>query len=199
VGQTNIPDALFQRIGGGSYHVLGVTTTGQLMAWGLNGDGETTLPSNSLTPFQVTGGMDFGVALAVDFVNSTPPTVTPSVFPMSRNPALPTYGALPGFSGATVWAMGDIPAVSDTDINSLAVTSDTIGIVHSDNSVTLNQSTSITPQILPDNAKANVQQLGLGTGFGAVLKRDHTLFVWGDAAPVRSLFFTRNVIEISGE
>jgi alpha-tubulin suppressor-like RCC1 family protein len=195
-GQDNIPDAVFQRIGAGSYHVMGVTTTGKIMAWGLNGDGQTISPSDLLTPFQVAGGMDFSVALAVDVANSNIPTITPSEFPGSHNLLLPTYGPLAAFR-ATVWTLGDIPAVSAADISSLAVTSDTIGIVHSDNTVTLNQSVGITPQILPDAAKTNVQQLGLGTGFGAVLKRDHTLVVWGDAAPAVPTFFTKNVIEIT--
>jgi len=195
-GQDNIPDALFQRIGAGSYHVMGVTTTGKIMAWGLNGDGQTMSPSDLLTPFQVTGGMDFSIALAVDVANSSIPTITPSEFPVSHNLLLPTYGPLTAFR-ATVWAMGDIPTVSAADISSLAVTSDTIGIVHSDNSVTLNQSAAITPQTLPDAAKTNVQQLGLGTGFGAALKRDHTLVVWGNAAPAVPTFFTQNVIEIT--
>jgi alpha-tubulin suppressor-like RCC1 family protein len=115
---------------------------------------------------------------------------------VSHNLLLPTYGPLTAFN-ATVWAMGDIPTISAADISSLAVTSDTIGIVHSDNSVTLNQSAAITPQTLPDAAKTNVQQLGLGTGFGAVLKRDHTLVVWGNAAPAVPTFFTQNVIEIT--
>ena len=195
-GQDNIPDALFQRIGAGSYHVMGVTTTGKIIAWGLNGDGQTMSPSNLLTPFQVTGGMDFSMALAVDVANSNTPTITPSEFPVSRNPMLPTYGSLTAFR-ATVWTLGDIPAVSAANISSLAVTSDTIGIVHSDNTVTLNQSAGITPQTLPDAAKTNVQQLGLGTGFGAVLKRDHTLVVWGNTAPVVPAFFTQNIVEIA--
>jgi len=195
-GQDDIPDALFQRIGAGSYHVMGVTTTGKIMAWGLNGDGQTTSPSNLLTPFQVAGGMDFSMALSVDVASSDTPTITPSLFPMNRNPVLPTYGPLTAFS-TRVWALGDIPTVSDVDISSLAVTSNTIGIVHSDNTVTLNQSAGITPQTLPDNAKTNVQQLGLGTRFGAVLKRDHTLVVWGNAAPAVPTFFTQNIVEIA--
>jgi len=195
-GQDDIPDALFQRIGAGSYHVIGVTTTGKIMAWGLNGDGQTVSPSDLLIPFQVAGGMDFSVALSVDVASSDTPTITPLLFPMNRNPVLPTYGPLTAFS-TTVWALGDIPAVSDVDISSLAVTSDTIGIVHSDNTVTLNQSAGITPQTLPDNAKTNVQQLGLGTGFGAVLKRDHTLVVWGNSAPAVPTFFTQNILEIA--
>jgi alpha-tubulin suppressor-like RCC1 family protein len=195
-GQDDIPDALFQRIGAGSYHVIGVTTTGKIMAWGLNGDGQTVSPSDLLIPFQVAGGMDFSVALSVDVASSDTPTITPLLFPMNRNPVLPTYGPLTAFS-TTVWALGDIPAVSDVDISSLAVTSDTIGIVHSDNTVTLNQSAGITPQTLPDNAKTNVQQLGLGTGFGAVLKRDHTLVVWGNSAPTVPTFFTQNIVEIA--
>ena len=194
-GQDDIPDALFQRIGAGSYHVMGVTATGQIMAWGLNGDGQTTSPSNLLTPFQVAGGMDFSMALSVDVASSDTPTITPSLFPMNRNPVLPTYGPLTAFN-ATVWAMGDIPTVSAADISSLTVTSDTIGIVHSDNTVTLNQSAGITPQTLPDAAKTNVQQLGLGTRFGVALKRDHTLVVWGNAAPAVPTFFTKNVIDI---
>jgi alpha-tubulin suppressor-like RCC1 family protein len=197
MGQKNIPDGFFQRIGVGTYHVFGITTTGQLQAWGLNGNGQTTVPNNLLNPLQVTGGMDFSVALVVDVANSNTPTVTASTVPLSRNPALPTYGPLTSFSGATVWNVGDIPAVSDTDISSLAVTSDTIGVVHSDNTVTLNQSAGITPQTLPDDAKTNVQQLGLGTAFGAVLKRDHTLVVWGNAAPTVPAFFMQNVIEIA--
>jgi alpha-tubulin suppressor-like RCC1 family protein len=197
MGQKNIPDGFFQRIGVGVYHVLGITTTGQPQAWGLSGNGQTTVPNNLLIPFQVTGGWDFSVALVVDVANSNTPTITPSTVPLSRNPALPTYGPLLSFSGATVWDVGDIPAVSDTDISSLAVTSDTIGVVHSDNTVTLNQSAGITPQTLPDDAKTNVQQLGLGTAFGAVLKRDHTLFVWGNAAPTVPAFFMQNVIEIA--
>jgi alpha-tubulin suppressor-like RCC1 family protein len=196
-GQTTSPDAIFQRIGAGSYHVMGVTSTAQLMAWGLNGDGQTTVPNNLLTPFQVTGGIDFGVALSVDVASSDTPTITPSIFPTSRNPMLPTYGALASFNSATIWELGDIPAVSDTDINSIAVTSDTIGVLHSDNTVTLNQSASITPQTLPDNAKTSVQQLGLGSGFGAVLKRNHTLVVWGNAAPVVPAFFRQHVVEIA--
>jgi alpha-tubulin suppressor-like RCC1 family protein len=196
-GQMNVPDAIFQRIGAGSYHVMGVTMTGQIMAWGLNGDGQTTVPSNLLTPFQVTGGIDFGVALAVDVANSDTPTITPSIFPASRNPALPTYGPLPSFNGATIWPLGDIPTVSDTDINSIAVTSDTIGVLRSNNTVTLYESASITPQTLPDNAKTNVQQLGLGTGFGAVLKRNHTVVVWGANAPVVPTFFSQHVVEIA--
>ena len=196
-GQDNIPDAVFQRIGAGSFHLLGVTNTGQLLAWGLNGDGQTTPPSNLLNPFQVTGGMDFSVALAVDVTTNDTPTITPSILPANRNPVLPTFGPLARFSGATIWPLGDIPAVSASDINSLAVTSDTIGVVHSNNTVTLNQSAGITPQTLPDAAKTNVQQLGLGTGFGAVVKRDHTLIVWGGSAPAVPTFFTKNVIEIA--
>ena len=197
MGQKDIPDGFFQRIGVGAYHVLGITTTGQSQAWGLNGNGQTTVPSNLLIPFQVTGGADFSVALVVDIANGNTPTMTASTVPLNRNPALPTYGPLTSFSGATVWDVGDIPAISDTDISSLAVTSDTIGVVHSDNTVTLNQSAGITPQTLPDEAKTNVQQLGLGSAFGAVLKRDHTLFVWGNAAPAVPAFFMRNVIEIA--
>jgi alpha-tubulin suppressor-like RCC1 family protein len=32
-GQDNIPDALFRRLGAGSYHVIGGTSTGKIMAW----------------------------------------------------------------------------------------------------------------------------------------------------------------------
>lgn len=195
--QADVPGELFQRIGVGNYHVLAITKSGDLRIWGLNEDNQTEVPNNVVSPYLVTGGEDFSVALSVGVSTQVTNTATPSPIPPTWYPSLPTSAPLPTYDGVTVWALGDIPAVNDTDISSLTITSDTIGIVHSDNTVTLNQSTSIVPRTLPSNAQTNVQQLGLGDAFGVVLKRDYSLYVWGSAVPAVPSKFMTNVAEIS--
>lgn len=195
--QDEVPAESFQRIGVGNYHVLAITKAGTVRAWGLDTDNQLAVPDTLVSPYLVTGGSNFSVALSADVSSVPTNTATPSRVPMVRMPAVPTSAPLVALGSATVWQLGTIPAVSATNISSMAITSDTIGIVRSDGSVTLNQSTAITPQILPADAQSNVQQLGLGTGFGAVLKRDYSLFVWGSAAPIVPARFLTNVAEVA--
>jgi len=195
--QGNIPDEAFQRIGVGNYHVLAITKAGTVRAWGLDTDGQIAVPDTLVSPYMVTGGSNFSVALSADVSSVATTTATPSRVPMMRLPVVPTSAPLVAFGGAVIWELDTIPAVSATNISSLAITSDTVGILHSDGSVTLNQSTAITPQVLPVNAQTNVQHLALGTGFGAVLKRDHSLFLWGSAPPSVPARFMTNVVDVA--
>lgn len=193
-GQNSSPTALFQRIGTGNYHILGANSNGQVVGWGLNADGQTTAPSTLLNPFMVVGGGDFSVALAADIVSVPTITATASATPYGNIPLVPTYRALTAYAGYSAWGLGAIPALTDSDISSVAVASDTIAIVHSNNTMTLNESGSTTT--LPGSVIANVQAVGIGNGFGAVLKRDHSVSFWG-SPPTIPLVFNRNINELS--
>ncbi len=193
-GQKNSPTGIFQRIGAGNYHILAVENNGQVLGWGLNADGQTTAPSTLLNPFMVVGGGDFSVALTADIVSN--PTVTPtaSATAFVNIPLVPTFAPLTAYSGYSAWGLGGIPALTDSDISSVAMTSDTIAIVHSDNTLTLNESGSTTT--LPGAVTTNVQSVGVGTGFGVVLKRDHTVSGWG-TPPTIPAVINRNINELA--
>ena len=195
--QTVVPEEYFQRIGAGSYHVMAITKSGAVRAWGLNSDDQTNVPNNLVSPYVVTGGEDFSVALSLDVATQATNTATPTTIPVTSLPFVPTSAALPPYGEATVWALGDIPAVTDTDISSLTITSDTIGIIHGDNTVTLHQSASISPRPLPSEAQTDVQQLGLGDTFAVVLKRDYSLVLWGSSLPNVPAKYMNNVAEIA--
>lgn len=193
-GQKNSPTGIFQRIGAGNYHILAVDNGGQVGGWGLNADGQTTAPSTLLNPFMVVGGGDFSVALAADIVSNPTATPTASATAVVNIPLVPTFAPLTAYSGYSAWGLGAIPALTDSDISSVAITSDTIAIVHSDNTLTLNESGS--PTTLPGSVTTNVQSVGVGTGFGVVLKRDHTVSVWG-TAPTIPAVINRNINELA--
>jgi alpha-tubulin suppressor-like RCC1 family protein len=195
--QDDVPAEAFQRIGVGNYHVLAITKAGAVRAWGLDTDDQLAVPDSLVSPYMVTGGSNFSVALSADVSSVPTSTATPSRMPVVRMPVVPTSAPLLALGGVIAWDLGTIPAVSATTISSMVMTSDTIGIVRSDGSVMLSQSTASTPQTLPANAQTNVQQLGLGDGFGAVIKRDHSLFVWGSAAPTIPARFLTNVGDIA--
>ncbi len=194
--QTDVPMDVYQRIGAGNYHILAVSNSGQVQSWGLNTNDQSTPPTTLLNPFMLAGGADFSVALAVDRVNVATPTSTASATPFRKVPLVPTFAPLRTYTAARSWGLGDIPAPSASDISNVAIMSDTIAIVHGDNTLTLNESASNTPLSLPDAVKSAVIGVGVGDGFGVVLKRDHTVAPWG-IAPTIPLAINRNINEIA--
>ena len=193
-GQKSSPTGIFQRIGAGNYHILAVDNSGQVVGWGLNADMQTTAPRTLLNPFMVVGGGDFSVALAADIVSNPTATPTASATAFANIPLVPTFAPLTAYSGNSAWDLGGIPALTDNDISSVAITSDTIAIVHSDNTLTLNESGSATT--LPGSVTSNVQAVGVGTGFGVALKRDHTVRLWG-TPPTIPAVINRNINELA--
>ena len=194
--QTDVPDDVYQRIGAGNYHIFAVSNSGQVQAWGLNTNDQSTPPTTLLNPFMLAGGADFSVALAVDRVNAATPTSTPSATPFRKVPLVPTFAPLRTYTAASSWGLADIPAPNASDISDVAIMSDTIAIVHGDNTLTLNESASNTPLSLPDAVQSAVTAVGVGDGFGVVLKRDHTVALWGNA-PTIPLEVNRNINEIA--
>lgn len=195
--QDDVPAESFRRIGVGNYHVLGITKAGVVRAWGLDADDQLVVPDSLVSPYFVTGGSNFSVALSREVSNVPTTTATASRVPMAHMPVAPTSRPLIAVGGVTAWNLNTIPAVTGSDINTMAMTSDVIGIVRSNGNVTLNQSTQITPQSLPANAQTNVQHIALGNQMGAVIKRDYSLVVWGNAAPVVPARFLTHVADVS--
>lgn len=194
--QTDVPIDVYQRIGAGNYHFLALSNSGQVQSWGLNTNEQSTPPTTLLNPFMLAGGADFSVALAIDQVNLATPTSTASATPFRKIPLVPTFVPLRTYTAASSWGLGDIPAPSASDISDVAIMSDTIAIVHGDNTLTLNESASNPAQSLPDAVKSAVVAVGVGDGFGVVLKRDHFVATWGTAPPIPA-GVNRNVNEIA--
>jgi alpha-tubulin suppressor-like RCC1 family protein len=194
--QRDLSGFSFQQLGAGAYHFLGITAQGTVQGWGLNSSNQLDVPAGLQNVFAVTGGSDFSVALSY---NQPTPTTTPlstTTIPTANLPTIPTALPQPAYSAMTAWgSLGTIPAVTDNDIVAAAITSDSIGIVHQDGSVTLNQASGSLFPTPPSNARSNVHAIELGD-FGAVVSRDRKLIVWGNAPSV-PLAFQQHIREIS--
>ena len=72
--QLYAPIDSYQRIGAGANHILAINSNGKVLGWGLNSNGQTTIPNQLLFPFQVVGGYNFSAALvqAIDKPENTP-------------------------------------------------------------------------------------------------------------------------------
>lgn len=194
--QQDLSGITFQQLGAGAYHFLGITTQGSVQSWGLNGSNQLDIPAGLQNVFAVTGGSNFSVALRY---NQPSPTTTPlstTTIPTVNLPTIPTALPLPIYSSMTTWgSVSTIPPVTDTDIVAAAITSDTIGIVHQDGSVTLNQASGSLFPTPPNNARSNIHTIQLGD-FGAVVNRNRQLIVWGNAPSV-PVAFQQHIREIS--
>jgi alpha-tubulin suppressor-like RCC1 family protein len=194
--QSDLSDISFQQLGAGAYHFLGITTQGTVQGWGLNSSNQLDVPAGLQNVFAVAGGSNFSVALRYNQLTPTTTPLSTTTIPTVNLPTIPTALPQPTYSAMTVWgSLGTIPPVTDTDIVAAAITSDTIGIVHQDGSVTLNQASGSLFPTPPSNAQSNVQSIQLGD-FGAVVSRDRKLIVWGNAPSV-PVAFQQHIREIS--
>ncbi|MEY2845526.1 MAG: hypothetical protein RL076_1072 [Chloroflexota bacterium] len=76
--QLHVPAGNYQHIDAGFNHLLAIDTTGKPVAWGLDTNNQTQIPSSITQAFMLAGGSDFSLALVPNPATFGAPTPQPT-------------------------------------------------------------------------------------------------------------------------
>jgi alpha-tubulin suppressor-like RCC1 family protein len=202
--QLYAPIGNYQRIGAGANHILAINSDGKVLGWGLNSNGQTTIPNELLFPFQVVGGSNFSAALvqAIDKPENTPIRSTATI------PSLPMIATtMPEANRGNyiVLANGlktDPISFSGSNITLAAGITSTLDIA---GNMTFIRDANTQLCNLPSALATQIFQQGIGE-FVVTLYKNHVVRVWSicnwnnEAISYDELIptaFQQNVAEIS--